>query len=361
MSDALLSSCSIRSANPGISTDWTPSMRAQALIDLAHVIDNHPGLAGLVTTADRNADLQDFWEDIARAAAAVKAAKATSRTLELREADQWSRKQLANRLGPVALNENGQRHCDDPLLMDPLLMRFGGRWLSMAGYSDEPGELPADHDLIELLLSRARLGVPRVVIKFAVAKTGIFAVDLHASMTAPMVHEAVLEAAGEDCVWSLLGSAGQHNTLLVQDWIEMTYEYRLFVVDGRIVTGAGCLEELTPYDRRDTRVVFDTRMQRIRDTPVMGDKRAAQIEDRADLLERYLSWAMPLARESRRTFVLDLALRAADNLPVVVELNALPNSGLYASDVTRLFCTLANAKDKGYSDRARIADGQARA
>ncbi len=46
--------------------------------------------------------------------------------------------------------------------------------------------------------------------------------------------------------------------------------------------------------------------------------------------------------------VIDVALDAERQRPVVVELNGLPNSGLYASDPWLLTRALVDAADRGY-------------
>ena len=106
----------------------------------------------------------------------------------------------------------------------------------------------------------------------------------------------------------------------------MEYEYRFFVVNGEVVTGAGCVEEFTPLNNR---AQFDDRMRQVR-------SEGGPVTSQPEILERYLSFAKQAASEFSaegllNTYSLDLAT-GSDGQTLIIELNGLPNSGLYASD-----------------------------
>ena len=111
----------------------------------------------------------------------------------------------------------------------------------------------------------------------------------------------------------------------------MEFETRFFVVDGVPVTGAGCVESHTPLDCEDR---FDPKMERIR-----GD---GLIVSRADVMADHLAFAEVVAAEFAavgvRHFTLDVA--AGVDGPLVVELNSLLNSGLYASQPAAVIAAL---------------------
>src|SRR5699024_3654916 len=196
------------------------------------------------------------------------------------------------------------RHAPDPLLLHPTLRQHGGRWMAVAGYTDEPGELPADEDVVELALTRAREGIERLVVKFAASKTGLTVIDLHPEMSRKDVHDALMSSSDG---WELIRLAGRRGTLLVQDWIPMTYECRLFVVDGRIITAAGCVEEHTPYSRPDVGTRFDNRLRERRGNQITAELDTPVVE-RPDLVTRYLLAGVPIAARFDGTVSIDLAL-----------------------------------------------------
>lgn len=332
-------------AYPGIPDSWNKGMRLQAELDLSLVSLYYDGFAEHLEMVDPLADIEDFWEQVARAAAIIRAAQFTKRQHLVQSADvDWPAEQLAERQGPVATieeNDNGV----DPLLLHPLVISHGGRWLSLAGYSDEPGELDATHDVIELALSRARAGVEKVVVKLAQRKAGLTVVNLHPAITAAEINDQLL-GEDSDLGWSFIRIAGRRGTLLIQDWIEMTYEYRLFVVDGVVVTSAGCLEECTPYSREHADVRFDARMRRHRGNNIDGRRPSAPEFD-SHKMARFLAVGDKLAAQHGGTVVIDVALNA-DGDVIVLELNTLPNAGLYASNPDVLHRALATASDHGY-------------
>lgn len=218
--------------------------------------------------------------------------------------------------------------------MHPLVVRHGGRgmFLGSSGREDET-------DVCEWLAARHREhGVQLGVVKAAARKIGVWAVELDDDP------EVVRERLLAEMDWTYVRLEGQRDSLLAQEAIDMQWEYRLFVVDGTLVTGAGCIEEHTPLDRI-AGVAFDTRVRRHRGhlggTP-------SDIEDRPDLVHSLLDFGLEMAEEHGGTTVIDVALNAATGTPVVVELNDLPNSGLYASDHWATTRALIGARDRGY-------------
>ena len=92
---------------------------------------------------------------------------------------------------------------------------------------------------------------------------------------------------------------------------------------------------------------FDTRVRRIRGHLHQGPP--SKVEDRPDVVGRLVNFGRELARQYGRTVVIDVAIDAAADIPVVIELNELPNSGLYASDPWLVAAALVGARDRGYT------------
>lgn len=139
--------------------------------------------------------------------------------------------------------------------------------------------------------------------------------------------------------WDLImAHEGKSRAILVAPHVEMRAEYRLFLVDGHPVTGAGNIESHTPLDHARGSI-FDPKVEGVR-----GD---GEIGRRPDLVDAYVrrgtSLGERLRDEGRGTCALDLAL--IDGRIGIVELNALGNAGLYASDPYRLYLEVAARPD----------------
>ena len=180
----------------------------------------------------------------------------------------------------------------------------------------------------KLIGERVRDGGRSFYLKGAMAKSYNGFVNVPSGADRNTVDRLLLGALRE-MVYSM---AEYEDSLLVQDVVLMQYEYRLFVVDGRIVSGAGCIEEHTPLERdRDEDGAFDLRVRPNRhdaDSPVL---------EAPGVVDRLVTYGAQSVAELRRhtpelkDFVIDVALDM-NGSPLVVELNPITNSGLYASD-----------------------------
>lgn len=192
-----------------------------------------------------------------------------------------------------------------------------GREAHLCGYN-VPGS-----DLVERLVQMATQGKTNIFLKVTLLKFGIFRFTLPAGATADDVR-AVLR---EEIDYGMIYLEGRQDMFLVQESVPMFFEYRVFVVNGQAVTGAGAVEEHTPLD--NTRP-FNT---------LVREDRAAcsDAEDRPTLVNGLL---LPFARivinqladevPELRNYTLDIAV-GEDSRPLVVELNSMLNSGFYAS------------------------------
>nr|WP_276312784.1 ATP-grasp domain-containing protein [Bifidobacterium felsineum] len=128
-------------------------------------------------------------------------------------------------------------------------------------------------------------------------------------------------------LWTWLGGAfgleGEPDAILVQRKVRMRYEYRVHMVAGRAVCGAGCIERFTPLDNHGER--FDPRMEETR-----GNGR---IESHPFIAQLYADHAeqvhKAIAGHVTGHYTIDLYL-GDDGRPHVLELNDGANSGLYA-------------------------------
>lgn len=291
-----------------------------------------------------------------------------------------------------------------------------GRATATGGYFDDTDEVPDhNHDHAHDQMAKfAAAGHSEVIVKHIRAKHGLWRVPTSVDPTVNL--SALTTALG----WSLIGLDGTPHGLGIQQIIDMTYEYRLFIINGRPVTGAGCIEEHTPLDADETtpfsplmrarRPIYiptseadlEAHLDRTNIGPsttlgtaagaavlnrldhgfptapitvvdgsasdpcwhppeplVSTGEQVDPIESRPDLVAAYLAFAHTFAAQGAvqdslpAVYVLDVAM--SNGRPVVVEVNSLSNSGLYASQpihVTRAM--VADGLSQTRPDTARL-------
>lgn len=344
---------------PGVKRTEDP-VRAALMYEVLKDVD---GL-GLAAEFSPYADFEDFWEDAFRASAAVRACKGAG--VALRLAEDGNALDHSVRLGPVSVSEEGT-HCLDKLLMPDALIEHGGRemaraWIDVSedaihgvidpsekfekmGASIANEECPTDFFGALMWFYWKCRGA--VVIKSANRKTGVSYIRSSPRLSA--LRDTV--SRDELLCWSTVPDAAPAAGFLIQQWVPMRYEYRLFIVDGVPVSGAGCVEEFTPLDHLWLEEnPFDPQMRMLRGNGIAayGD---TEVEKRPDLVKRYLEFATPIAKSlptEMNTVVMDVAIGAHTGEPLIVEFNTLPNSGLYASDVHAVYRALVTADNRGY-------------
>lgn len=110
--------------------------------------------------------------------------------------------------------------------------------------------------------------------------------------------------------------------LMVQDLVPMRHEYRIMVINGTPITGAGRIEHTTPLDNE---APFDPKMVATPDGAVEHDQARA---------DRYQAFARMFANETKlQNYSLDLCEIEGD--AAVVELNPMQPGrlGLFAIDI----------------------------
>ena len=340
---------------PGMSPTWTHAQREVARRTLRDVITTNE-LVDPARFHDHNidpyADVEDFWEDALRIATAYRAATLhgydpvfTAEPSELVRATEHGR-----RLGPVANDEHVfGHHAPDQWLDHPLFLAHAGREIIPVTFTFDPEDTPAEAgaeaelDLADHLqeLTAHRTTALRFVLKRTAAKTGMWFGEIEPGLTRREITDYLFNLLD----WTAVNIEGRPGQLVLQPHVEMHYEMRHFVVDGHVVTSAGCIEEYTPInavnsDGTINRASHLLRRRRRSDDPIMTCHREAGTMTR---------FAEKIAREHGGTLVIDTAINAATGQPLVVEFNDLPNSGLYACDIWRLSRALIAANDRGYA------------
>jgi hypothetical protein len=203
--------------------------------------------------------------------------------------------------------------------------RLAQRAVSLVGHDSEAER----SELVDGVLAMHEQGIRRIIVKVARTKYAIYDLTLPETLTYTQAHTLLSTALG----WTMVHLDGRPNAFILQEHVQMEYEYRLFIVGGRPVTGAGCVEEHTPLDNQD---VFDQKVQQQRGkSPVVTAPGVV-----AALVDFGEQAAVQLGAEEPRltSYVLDVAMGKGG--PLMVECNALRNSGLYASQPERVVAAL---------------------
>lgn len=195
----------------------------------------------------------------------------------------------------------------------------------------------ADATLESLIWAIGDVAPPsgKVVIKVTRRKYLVHTLDVSGGIEEAIFADDVLGGV-------LMHLEGDVAAFLVQEHVDMTFERRMFVVDGIVVASAGCVEEYHPYSLV---AVPDPRMRRRRG---VGDPDIIWAEQQTTELVRFASRiAAEIHRQragaSMPEYVMDVAF-GPDGQPLVVEFNGIRNSGLYAVDCGRIIRALTERR-----------------
>lgn len=198
-------------------------------------------------------------------------------------------------------------------------------WLEAAGREVHLVDNPDSRDISDVrtlhgrLMAMAEAGHQTVFVKDTRPKKGVYIVDLSGVTDARSLSRAVL-----DGIEYGLETAKVKDAYLVQEYLPMRDEYRLFVIDGRIVAGAGVVVAHTPLVNDG--VAF---------SPLVSadPKNEDLVRSDPDLVAAYLAFAEPVVARLRDEvpqmvdYSLDVAM--TDRGIVSVEINPGLNFGLY--------------------------------
>jgi hypothetical protein len=280
---------------------------------------------------DGTGDFEDFFEMSARLDAALHSGAPTVWIHDTRKTEAVD---AAYRL-PTPIDQLHGRVNNDIALYGPLLRyshlnhvvdSSADRYFDKPAFIDNAGRVTylagfrsPSMEVAEAMSMLAEAGHNEVFVKATKAKHGFWRIPAFADQAKS--EEVLLDATD----WSMVSAEGSPNAFSVQEIIEMHYEYRVFVVNGVPVTGAGCIEEHTPLDNDGS--AFSPLVRRVR-----GSSDA--IESRHDLADEYASFVAQVAAQAASAmpqgYVVDVAM--SNGRPVVIEFNGITNSGLYATN-----------------------------
>lgn len=288
-------------------------------------------------TESPDGDYEDFYEQAARLDAAVTAFGPENIWLTVSQHREGDARNLGTgETRPIAGLEHlprygvqaSQRHqeVDQPQALlagnyytyDAFLSRAGRR-IVVCGYTPEkPGAL----DLGTVLSGFAAEGIRKAFLKVNLPKYATFPVDLPSGFQPGDASAALYRELDYGAMYLEGGSAN----FQAQEFVAMEYEYRVFVVDQCAVTAAGCIEEFTPLDNGYR---FDNKLRRNRSERTAVEDEPA-ITGILTGFARNAIDALAIEVPELTDYVIDVAMGPSGE-PLIVELNPLLNSGLYAS------------------------------
>lgn len=353
-------------------TEELPRNEARRI--LSDIRETMPEVSNPEPTPD--VDFEDFWEAAFRVSAAAEAARNLGTTIEVvNTPPRPTNHQLdpfETRLGSVRQDEQ-VAHRYDPLALPPVVQKHGGRRIQYATIpeltEDNKRLRNVENNIFDILLDMHANGAKYAVVKLRRAKAGIITIPLSDNIGA--LNEELFY--NDDVIgWAMLNAVNQKNAVVVQEWIPMDNEYRFFIVDGEIVTGAATIEEHTPFNREYFSAKFaelhgnpylDNQVRRVRENSIRNADDSATEQDHMirrddalvhDIYAPFINDTVipELIMQGINTVVVDVATKynseTGRDEPLVIELNAISNSGFYACDPYMLMRAIISADDRGY-------------
>lgn len=213
--------------------------------------------------------------------------------------------------------------------------RFAGRKVQLA---DMPGEpypggirFPAKTpDAKTLKAAIDSLDLDQVIVKHVWPPKSFPLVALEGT------REEKMRSFWDKYEWHAIKHEGAKAALLVQEQVEMTHETRVFVVNGKPVCAAACIEADTPLVNEGGEK-FPGRFEIARNGGVhIFDQ---EVRDMIWAFVHEVTREISAETDSLRNYVIDVALGSTEEglgKPLVIELNQIASSGLYGQDVSRL-------------------------
>ena len=228
---------------------------------------------------------------------------------------------------------------------NPAFARHAGRQVAVAGFPEDALLGSTDPNGVIAVMQRlAGAGETSLLLK-AIGRDKLAAPET-VRIDDPQDRRAMASRLIRAFEYTLMSLEGRSEAFLVQEKIAMENEYRVLVVDGVPVAGAGCIHHYCPP--YNDGVAFHPAVQRRR--PWDGSPEPV-VEDAA-LVARYEEAATTimgdlLAHDPAMTdLTLDLATNEKGDI-VVVEANPLTgNWGLYALDYGRVLAAMVEAVEQ---------------
>jgi hypothetical protein len=312
----------------------TPDLDPSAAAHLASLLELWRAHVGPVKY-EPSGDWEDFVEQAVRLEAAVSAFGLARIWLTL---DGHSSRHLSSmELQPITelaeLPKWGAQSTVPALrhvLIDPDPASHYFRLATFTRHAGRELHLVSSKTLIPAAVDMVARGSRRLFAKVTETKYGVYDIPI----TDPTPLGVARALSNSELGWAMVHLEDRPDAFLLQQHVPMCYEYRLFVVGHHLVTGAGCVERHTPLENTG---VFDNKVEQVR-----GSGHTVRDPGTVDKLVAFAAAVVTELRDEApqmRDYTLDVAI-GSDGQPLVIELNSLLNSGLYASDTALVTAAL---------------------
>lgn len=186
-------------------------------------------------------------------------------------------------------------------------------------------------------------GVTNFFVKYVESKKGIFSFTEF-----DQGKDKSIRNYFENSFLYLTGAKNVENILSLQEHVEMNHEYRIFVIDNKMVTGAGMVASFCPVDNDN--VAFDTKTIAVKPVRkvlsheeewILSEMEVEEepfppecVSNNFEAVNELLTFAEKVIKEFKdevpimTDYVLDVTF--IKGKPSIVELNSLSNAGFYA-------------------------------
>ena len=225
--------------------------------------------------------------------------------------------------------QEGERVADFYATTD-VFAKFANRKFYVCGFGLDEGSKGIE--IVDAVLTLHAENVRRIIVKNTKAKKGFWDIVLPDDLTADSAYRLLFD----ELDWVLIREEGSPKGFLVQEYSPMFYEYRFFVVNHQLTTGAGCIEENTPLNNSEP---FDPWFRKVRKevgSPLVRDDKMR------DVLKAFAQRVIDYTKESEnkcQNYVVDVAVDRF-GIPLMIERNAMLNSGFYASNPSLITAVL---------------------
>ncbi|MDR0955556.1 MAG: hypothetical protein LBM73_00340 [Candidatus Nomurabacteria bacterium] len=218
----------------------------------------------------------------------------------------------------------------------PAFKKFAGRKIGLGGFRFND-DLPFDGLTVPEVIQRMNNddGITNFVLKPTIPKYIPCPVFLEIPQQASP--KQISDIIGSQFFGNIGCCDGDHglklhnsNSVLVQERIKMEYEYRFFVVNHRLVAGAGCIGSNTPLD--NSGIKFHPQVARLDNGEDRIDEWRPEIQGKMLNTARQIIEITQVTEPDVGCYALDLAIDADTGEPIMVERNEFCNAGLYGAD-----------------------------
>jgi hypothetical protein len=158
-------------------------------------------------------------------------------------------------------------------------------------------------------------------------KSGIYVIDFSQCKTDADIQDAIFSS---EFAWASVRFEGDDDAVLVQEFSDIKKEYRMVVLDNKLICGAGTVPEFTPIN--NTGDIFDRRVKESLNENIVIQLSNIEL---ADFIRFAEDTIQNIKNESNfKNYILDIGV--INGTLGIIEINPLDRFGLYAMNTKAL-------------------------